>query len=269
MKHHQQTTFGKITLVGSTFALLLTFVGTANAEWGTLKGKFVYDGDAPAPAKLEVNKDVAFCGAHKGKLVDESLVVGADGGIQNIVIWLYPGDVKPEVHPSYRLKIRRPVTIDNEGCRFEPHVSLVHTGQPVTLKNSDKVVHNTKVDTFSNDPINPTLPIGGELKISMELGERLPTAISCSIHPWMKSWAMILDHPYAAITDASGEFEIKNLPAGKWTFRVWQEKAGYVREVKVGGTATAWDKGLVEVDIPADGETDLGTVSVAPALFAE
>ena len=71
----------KITCSLAVFAI---FTGACLAqEWGTVKGKVVYDGDAPAVSSLKVTKDIEVCGKHK--LVDESVVVGEGGGLANVV----------------------------------------------------------------------------------------------------------------------------------------------------------------------------------------
>ena len=96
--------------------------------------------------------------------------------------------------------------------------------------------------------------------------EKLPVMVSCSIHPWMKGWLVIRDTPYMAVTDEQGKFEIQNLPAGKWRFMFWQEAAGYVDDVKIGGKPQKWSRGIVEIDIQP-GKNDLGKIVVAPDLF--
>ena len=73
--------------------------------------------------------------------------------------------------------------------------------------------------------------------------------------------------PYFALSGKDGEFEINNLPSGKWTLQVWHEKAGNVDEVTVDGKASKWSKGRVEVTINADGVTDLGEIKLSPSLF--
>jgi len=261
----------KVKLCLSLLACVITAqmltTSSVHAQWGVVKGKFVLDGDVPAAEKIVPNKDVAVCG--KKQLFQEELVVSADGEIANVAIWLYVkgGDAKPPVHASYRLAARRKVVLDNDGCRFDPHVAVLTTGQPLELKNSDPVVHNTAINFFANTPINPTLPIGAALAYKFDMGERLPSPVACSIHPWMKGYLLLLDHPYAKVSSATGEFEIKNVPAGVWNFRVWQEKAGYVSDVSIDGVKTEWKKGIVQVDVKEGETTDLGTVAISAELF--
>jgi len=254
-------------LTGVVIAVALLASSVQAAGWGNLKGQFVLKGGAPAARKIVADKDVAYCGKHD--LVDESLVVGSDGGIQNIVVFLYPKrGTKVPVAPSYKKAEGQTVVVDNAGCRFSPHVSTYWTKQKLVLKNSDQVGHNVSVSTFTNSAINPLIPAGAALDIkTFKKTERLPVPTKCSIHPWMTGYLLIRDNPYMAVTDIDGKFEIKDIPAGKWDFQFWQESAGYVKNVTIAGKKTSWRRGRVSQTINDGSTVDLGKVSVDVSLF--
>ena len=257
----------KMLVISAAVLITLASTTVVHAEaWGTLSGTVKFSGKAPAAPKLAVNKDIEYCGQFP--LVDESLLVGPEGGLKNVIVTLYlgRGDKAPEVHPSYAELRKMPVSFNNNMCRFDPHVAIVLTGQTLKVGNKDTVGHNTKVDTFTNPPINPIIPAGSELSHTFAEAERLPAKVSCSIHPWMNSWLVIRDDPYAAVTDENGKFEIKNLPAGDWTFQLWHEKAGYLSKVELDGKATDWSRGRVEQTI-ADGKTTELNFGVPAAAF--
>jgi plastocyanin len=233
-------------------------------EWGTLKGRFVFGGSAPSPAEIKADKDVEVCGKHK--LLAEELVVAADGGVANVVV--YVRDKKVKVHPDLAASKSEKVVLDNKDCRFEPHVAVVQTGQPFVLKNSDTVGHNSNVATLKNPPSNSLIPAGGESTVTFNADEAIPAQVTCNIHPWMKAWVVVRDNPYAAISKADGSFEIKNLPAGEVELQMWHEKAGYIGEVKVGGKAEKTAKGRKKVQVAAAG-TDLGEMTLDAALFSK
>jgi hypothetical protein len=239
--------------------------------FGTLTGQFIYDGTAPAPAKLMINKDQAVCG--KEMLVDEELVVGADGGIANVVVTYYLklGAKAPAGDPAVLAKLPAQVRCDNLNCRFSPHVVVLFAGkQQLVLGNKDPVAHNVKGDTLKNPPFNPLLPALQDLALketAFSKAESLPVPLSCSIHPWMRGKLVAVDHPFVGVSDATGKFTITGIPAGKHTFRAWQEKSGYVVTVNEGGSAKTWTQGRFEVDIKAGGSTDLGVVKVSPKNF--
>jgi plastocyanin len=239
--------------------------GSACAQgWGSLTGRFVFDGTAPAPAPILVTKDVEYCG--KQKLVSEAVVVGKDGALMNVAVLLQAdAGASVPVHESYAEAFKTPVVLDNKNCRFEPHVAVVRVGQPLLLKNSDAVGHNSKLDSFANPGINPIIPAGAEVEHKFAAAERFPVNVSCAIHPWMNAQVYVSDHPYMAVTGPDGRFEIKNLPAGTWTF-MFRHETGYVQDVKWNGVQKSWTKGRVELDIKPNAATDIGEVKFAPKL---
>lgn len=249
-----------------TLLFVCCLVSVAEAEdWGTLKGRFVYSGDIPAASELKADKDVEVCGKHK--LLSEELVVGADKGVANVVVFVRDKDVK--VHPDAAAAAKSAkVVLDNKDCRFEPHVALVQVGQDLVVKNSDTVGHNSNIATLKNSPSNNLIPAGGEAKVSFKSAEAIPAQVTCNIHPWMKAWLVVRDNPYAAVSGADGSFEIANLPAGEVELQIWHEKAGYIGEIKVGGKAEKTAKGRKKVKITPAG-TDLGEMVLDTSLFAK
>ena len=240
----------------------------ANEGWGHLKGKFIYDGSPPVQSPLTITKDAEICGKHD--VVDESLVVNkANRGLANVVVYLYVGRGKdaPKSHQSYGETADARVELDNNNCRFEPHVCLLRTSQTLVIKNSDSVGHNTNIAVTSNPSFNQMVPGGSELELTFMSAERRPATVGCNIHPWMQGWLLPQDTPYFAVSGKDGEFEIHHLPSGKWTFQVWHERAGSVDQVTIDGKATKWSRGRVEVTIDADGVTDLGAIELSPSLF--
>jgi len=248
-----------------TFAFLACGGLAASAEeWGTVKGRFVFGGTAPAATDLKADKDMEVCGKHK--LVSEELVVGADKGIANVVVFVRDKDVK--VHPDAAAAAKAAkAVLDNKDCKFTPHVIAVQTGQQLVIKNSDTVGHNSNVATVKNSPSNSLIPAGGETPLTFTSEEAIPAQVTCNIHPWMKAWVVVRPNPYAAVSSADGTFEIKNVPAGaELELQMWHEKAGYIGEYTVGGKAEKSPKGRRKVKIDAKG-TDLGEMVLAPAIF--
>ena len=231
-------------------------------DWGTIKGKFVFQGDAPAAAALKADKDVEVCGKHK--LLAEELVVGADKGIQNVVIFVRDKEVKVNPEAAAAAKAQS-VELDNKACRFEPHVVFVQTGQDLVIKNSDTVGHNSNITTIKNPASNALIPAGGKSPVKFGVEESIPAGVTCNIHPWMKAWVVIRGNPYAAVTKPDGSFEIKGVPVGEVELQLWHEKAGNLAEVST-TQGKADKKGRIKVKVEAAG-TDLGAIPVAAAAF--
>ena len=193
---------------------------------GSFSGTVVLDGEAPESAPLvkggdEGAKDKEVCAVVD--VPDESLLVGEDNGIANVFVYLRRAPKGFTSDPP-----SDPVTLDQKGCVFLPHVALIRAGQKVLVKSSDAVQHN--VHTFpdknqaTNLLINPNDQTG--LELTYNRAESDPLQVKCDIHAWMSSYHLVLDHPFMAITDANGKFSIDSLPAGEYEFRVWHERGG-------------------------------------------
>ena len=226
-----------------TLTALLLLSSVSHAQWGTLKGQFLYGKDgtaAPAASKLTITKDVEVCG--KQPLFNEELVVNKDNrGLANVLIW---ADKIKKVHSDYEKTAKDTVVMDNKLCQFEPRVLAVRTGQTLKVGNSDPVGHNSMITFLSNPQVNPIIPAGGSVEFTnIKKAERFPVKVSCSIHPWMQGLLVVQDHPYMAVTDADGKFELKNLPAGKLTLKVFHEKSGFLKTLNVDGKSVKLKRG--------------------------
>ncbi|HMO84290.1 MAG TPA: hypothetical protein PKC18_05135 [Lacipirellulaceae bacterium] len=216
--------------------------------------------------KVQVTKDVEFCSEHNPMV--ETVVVGADGGLKNVFVYLYVARGKQvEIAPSYSTNDLEPRVLDNLHCRFEPHALTVWTSEPFEIHNSDPIGHNTNAQMLAaNTRFNETVPQGSPIKKSFSKSEPRPAMISCSIHPWMNAYLLIRDNPYMAVSGDDGSFEIKDVPAGAQEFIIWHEAVGFVRNLKIGSGKTD-RKGQVELKVPAGDELDLGDVEVTPDLI--
>jgi hypothetical protein len=238
------------------------------ADWGHLTGRFVYDGVVPEQPKLELNKDVEFCGKHDPR--DEALVVDPKtNGIANVFVWLDEAKSKraAEVHESYTKQAEEPAIVANAKCRFEPHARTMRTGGTLKITNEDPIAHATAVFFLKNDPLSTTLVPNGVETRTISRAEAYPVPVSCPIHAWMKGWLLVQEHPYAAVSKADGSFELKHLPAGEWTFHVWHESVGNVDAVTLDGQRTKWTTGRFTIVVPANETKSLGDVTIAADEF--
>ncbi len=254
------------------FSLLLAlamFASASGADWGSLKGRLVFEGDPGKPDAVIVNKDVEYCGKHN--LVDETVVVGEKEGLTNVFIYLYVKKGKSvDIHPELEKPGEEKVILDNKGCRFEPHVLVVRTGETLEIRNSDPGIgHNTNAQTLlSNPKFNEQVSNDSPIVKVFQKSEPQPAEVACNVHPWMKSFILIRDNPYMAVTGEDGSFEIKNLPAGKHEFALWHEGVGRIRKLKIGGEETS-RKGRVKLEIPAGETLDLGDVKVSAKVLGK
>jgi hypothetical protein len=225
---------------------------TNDDKWVSIKGRIVWDtakGAAPKRTPIKATKDEEVAAKDKDFNTEDWVVNVKNNGIKNVVVWVVPevtaaADVEAlkkaqadnksyvfksfkaaDVHPNLAKPAKPAVDIDQPCCRFIPHVVLARAGQDIMIKNSAPVPHNAKWVSRENGEINPLIPAGGEYAVKDLKAERFPIEISCSIHPWMKAWVRVFDHPYFALTDDDGNFEIKNAPVltGKLRLFIWQE----------------------------------------------
>lgn len=216
----------------STLALLLA-VGTAAAQdkLVTIKGQVLFNGDKAPPVKIvDVTTDKAVC-CKEGDLADTQQVVDPKSlGVKNVVVWLRAdSDNRRENFPQDKipamLKDAKPVArvVDQPRCQFEPRVFAARAGDTLVFKNSATIPHNTN---YSSDieSFNVNIPPASEKKLEKPLAaQNTPVTFKCDVHPWMAGRLRVFDHPYFAVTDKDGKFEIKGVPEGKWRLVYWHE----------------------------------------------
>jgi hypothetical protein len=217
---------------------------------GTLKGKVTFMGDPPVPQDLKIpdeNKDKPHC--MKGPTKDPTWMVGADKGVANVVVWLRPPDGKYFKIPADQQSRKDEVKMDQPFCAFEPHVvamntyfwdpeskQLKKTGEVFRVHNSAPISHNTNISPTNklvNSGKNELIPAGKLMEYDAKPGSNSQPGgeemlnITCNIHPWMNARALVFDHPYFAVTNEKGEYEIKNVPAGaEVVVAYWHETFG-------------------------------------------
>jgi hypothetical protein len=192
--------------------------------WGTLRGQFKFVGTPTAPGKLNVTKDTEVCGAGGG-LTDNSLLVGPDGGVANVVVYARAKRVHDSAKPLEKENEAAPLVFDQKQCMFLTHVLACQVNQKIDVKNSDPVGHNTKIDPRNGVAFNQTLSTNQTLGYTPTSEEAVPASVSCSIHPWMQAYMLPRKDKYFAVTTSDGSFEIPNLPAGEeLELQVWHER---------------------------------------------
>jgi hypothetical protein len=233
----------RLAWAGAAVAGLVLLAPPARAAegWGTVKGQVVWgEKELPKPKKEKVEKDQEHC-LSKGPIYSEALVVDPKTkGVKWAVVWLVDAkDPKKPVPIPPKLKAvpKAPMLLDQPCCKFEPHALALREGQTLIAKNSAPVAHNVNWTGGTANPGNNVIvPPGGQIEIKDLKAARFPVSISCNIHPWMKAWVRVFDHPYFAVTDKDGNFKISNLPPGKYTVEAYHLKAGAkTQELQVDG----------------------------------
>ena len=246
--------------VAVALLLLLNAPALAQQQWGDLTMRFVYDGEPPKPGMIKISAD--------REIADESLIVNDKSlGVANVCVWLSTEDsVIPPVHPAVAAAGNNRFTGTIREGRVTPHILVVQPPQSCVVRNDDPVGYNTLVDFLLNGEVNPVLEAGGTYAKLLELEESQPARLACAIHASINAYVIVRSTPYVAVSDESGTISFKNLPAGKWTFVVWHERTGFVKQATRAGIAVKWHRGRTMLEVKR-GENKLGEFKLSPGLF--
>ena len=216
-------------------AVLCAFVGTASAQtkFVTIKGRITLPA-APKPKEVDITADKDHCLA-KGPVLDDSVIVNPKNqGLKNAFVYLRPDDTTKDkfdaadIHPTLANPKAKTHTLDQPCCMFVPRVLAMREGDLLTVKNSSPKPHNVKIDADAPSPsLNQLVVSKGELAIEKPFfAQRGLVSFACNIHPWMGGKMMVFNHPYFAVTDDDGKFEIKLAPEGKLRI-MYRHENGY------------------------------------------
>jgi hypothetical protein len=183
---------------------------------GTISGKVSFTGTAPAPEKVKVAADPKCQGMHPQGLEKQTVAV-KDGGLAHVFVWVKNA-------PGGGAAPTDPVELDQQGCEYHPHVIGVRTGQPIKIKNSDDTLHNIHPRPTVNAEFNIGQPRKGMESTKTFDKQEIMIPVGCDVHPWMRSYISVVDHPYFAVTKDDGTYEIKGLPAGDYEVEAYHEK---------------------------------------------
>lgn len=286
--------------VPSPFLAAPTFAQVPDREFETEKsvkageivGRVVVIGQRPSIPVEIIPEDQAICAAGILGMPDDNITIDANGGLADVFVILSPVDVMGQAdvidkntdtdqsevadHPNPANATSEadsrawgPTVITFANCRITPHASIVAVGEPLVLVNDDPVGHQALIQTWNNE-VNLQLSPGSETRIRLEAADPLPGKIRCGIHRWMDAVILVTDHPWAALTDSRGEFQLREIPAGKWNVQFWHSRAGYLSgSFLVNRRETADKKGTFVVTVAAGEVLDLGDLTVDGARLRE
>jgi len=197
---------------------------TCPAVAGSIKGTVQFAGGAVEQKRLTVTIDQHVCGKDKDP---DTLVLSEKKGIRNAVVWIDAPAAARFDAPAAA------VQVDQQQCVFTPRVVLVPVGRTVEFLNSDRLLHNIHTQSRENARYNRTQPKGRTIPLTFSKPEIVE--VVCDLHPWMRAWVVVIDHPFYAVTTVDGEFLLRNVPPGSYKLHVWQEALGTtMRDVTVG-----------------------------------
>ncbi len=222
------------SFVGRSALGAAVFVAGQAAFAGTITGTAVYEGKVPALKPLAVAAE-PICAKRHPTVPNEALVLGAGNTMANVVVRVVGGLPAGKTYPAPTT----PVTMDQIGCQYVPHVLGVMVGQPFKVLNSDGVLHNVHSLSKVNKSFNMAMPPTRKEATETFTKEEGMFVVKCDVHPWMQSYVGVFSHPFFAVTGADGKFTIKDLPAGTYEIEAWHERLGTQKSsVTVGASDT-------------------------------
>jgi plastocyanin len=203
------------------------------ATAGAVAGTVTFAGTPPAMPALPMDSD-PNCVQQGGTASSESVLVGADGALQNVFVYVKDG------LGTLRFPVpSAAVVLDQKGCRYVPHVLGAQVGQAVEILNSDPTLHNIHAVPTANDEFNTGQPIPGMKHTHRFTAREVMVPFKCDVHPWMHAYVGVVDHPFFAVTKADGSFRLDGLPPGTYTIEAWHERLGtQTQMVTIGASET-------------------------------
>lgn len=209
--------------------------GVKAVDGSPVTGKVLFEGTAPAPVPIRMDADPVCLLQNKDGRTTEDVIVNPNGTLKNVFVYVKQG-LEGKTFPAPTT----PVTFNQTGCHYEPHVFGIMVNQPFEILNSDGTLHNVHALPKNSKEFNLGMPIQGMKLTQQFTSPEVMVKIKCEVHPWMSAFGGVLSHPFYAVTGDDGTFTIKNLPPGEYVLEAWHEKFGtQTATVKVPETGEA------------------------------
>jgi plastocyanin len=201
---------------------------------GSIKGHVRLTGKVPGNVVIRMGADPLCARLNRGKqVVQETVAATADGSLANVFVRLQGSFPKTAV-PA------QPVTINQQGCIYEPRVVGVLVGQTLQVRNSDELMHNVHGLSAKSNGFNVSEPKAGMVQQFKMKDEEVMLRLKCDVHSWMVAYIGVVSNPFFAVSDRTGTFVIQNVPAGSHSIQAWHERYGpLVQTVRVRAGAEA------------------------------
>jgi RNA polymerase sigma factor (sigma-70 family) len=213
-------------------------------KWVTVSGRVVFPNDRETPAAEYVQpgamKDEEVMRPFAPLRTDGAFIDPQNRGIANAVVWLRPDSedrkeaLPPSaIHPDLREHTERTHEVRFAAGQFLPRATVLRFGDRVSFHNAMTVATNVKFDSGgTGDAFNRLLtPDSGHTSEPLKDASGA-WRFESNVHHWAKGFVRAFDHPYFALTDANGRYEMRSAPVGKWRLVVWHEAAGWHRGPK-------------------------------------
>lgn len=200
-----------------------------------ITGTISYTGEVPSFQPLDMSSDPNCAALNPEPVYPEVLVLGEGNTLGNVYVQiLNPPPTEVEV-PSDT------VVIDLQDCFYNPRVVGVMVGQSLQFDNRDETLHNVHGMPKNNPEFNQGMPFQNMQMLRTFSEPEGPFGVRDDVHPWEQAYVAVVAHPYFAVTDEDGRFNIAGLPDGTYEIEAWHERLGTRRQTVTisGGITTA------------------------------
>jgi len=214
-----------------TIAAALSLAAVSyGADSASISGKVTLEGTPPKRKKIKTDADAKCAEMHADSpLLTEEVVVNGDA-LENVFVYVKSGLEGKTYDPP-----KEPVTIDQTGCHYVPHVFGMMARQPLRIVNNDDTLHNIHAMPTKSAEFNVGEPNKGMAVMRTFANPEIMVHFKCDVHPWMSAYVGVMSNPFYSVTGEDGTFSLKGLPAGEYEIAAWQEKYGeQTQKVKVG-----------------------------------
>jgi plastocyanin len=202
----------------SVVMLAVVVVWASPVLAGSLSGTIKLGIAAPSMSPMKIDKDQEVCGKERAS---EKLTLSGDNGIANAMITI------KGVTGGKKLDTAKKIEFVQEKCQFKPHVLVIPKGATIDVVNNDPITHNIHTFARKNQSINKAQPSSLKRFTSPQFTDVEQIKVQCDIHRGlMSAWFFVVDSPYTVVTDASGKFNITDVPPGTYEVEIWHEALG-------------------------------------------
>lgn len=187
------------------------------AAGGVIRGFVNFTGKAPVMKIASRRKDTEYC---KKFMVPHNAVIVNGGKLADTLVRIEVGAVKGNFKAP-----PVPVRMAASGCTLQPRLLGVLAGQEVEINNGDATLHSVHAWRGSESWFNEAQPMGAP-PIVRSVDEAGIYRLTSDVFPWMRSFIVATDHPFFAVSEADGSFQIPKVPAGKYTLEAWHSIYG-------------------------------------------
>jgi plastocyanin len=191
------------------------------ATVGEITGQTNFEGTRPKQARILMDFDPVCVKEHPAPAYAEDNAVNDNGTLPNVFVYVKSGAEKYAFATP-----TEPVTLDQAGCLYKPHVLGVMVGQTLRIISSDQTTHNVHAIPRDNTEWNLSQPPGAPPIEKTFSNPEIMIPVKCNQHPWMKAYVGVVSNPLYAVTGSDGTFTIKGLPPGDYTIEAWSAIGG-------------------------------------------